>query len=207
MDKNRKLSESVIDTLKKQSQERAAAARKNREEAGKHFAKTGSRTRPAGPEVAKKKEREDSSRQELANRVAEAFQRGLKDKARGIQNKKPGTSNRTAVFDAARAEGDANVKKAQGKNTPRSVFGGKSNQDSATAAGGTVGDAAKRTPPESEHSMNRRKPADQESINKKTDAQGKVSGAFYQAAGGNKRAQKQANRTMLANKLKSKYNR
>jgi hypothetical protein len=152
-------------------------------------------------------QREDSSRQELASRVAEAFQKGLKDKARGIQKSNPGTSNFTAVQDASRAQGDAAIKKKQGKNTPRSVFGGKSNQDSATAAGGTVGNAANRTPPESEHSMNRRKPADQESIKRKTDAQGKVSGAFYQAAGGDKRAQKKTNRKMLAAKLKSKYNR
>tara|TARA_R110000851_G_scaffold39670_3_gene100631 strand:- start:730 stop:1140 length:411 start_codon:yes stop_codon:yes gene_type:complete len=66
--------------------------------------------------------------------------------------------------DIARMRGDKGLKKAntkltkiaQGKNTPRSVFGGKSNQTSTTAGGGTLGQELAKTKPESQHSMNRR---------------------------------------------------
>jgi hypothetical protein len=44
----------------------------------------------------------------------------------------------------------------QGKSTPRSMFGGNSNQTSTTAGGGTLGQELAKTKPESQHSMNRR---------------------------------------------------
>ena len=95
-------------------------------------------------------------RMALAERVLEAFQKGLKDKARAIQQASPGTRNQSAVDQAARATGDATIKKSQGKNTPRSMFGGNSNQTSTTAGGGTLGQELAKTKPESQHSMNRR---------------------------------------------------
>ena len=48
------------------------------------------------------------------------------------------------------------TKIAQGKNTPKSVFGGKSNQTSTTAGGGTLGSELAKTKPETQQSMNRR---------------------------------------------------
>ena len=48
------------------------------------------------------------------------------------------------------------TKIAQGKNTPKSVFGGKSNQTSTTAGGGTLGSQLAKTKPETQRSMNRR---------------------------------------------------
>jgi hypothetical protein len=62
----------------------------------------------------------------------------------------------TAISKEKVAQDDEEVKKAQGNNTPRSVFGGNSNQTSTTAGGGTLGQELAKTKPESQHSMNRR---------------------------------------------------
>ena len=130
--------------------QRAATKRQNKKYADAKAAGNVTKVVTASTEIVK------NGRMALAEKVLEAFQKGLKDKARAIQQASPGTRNQSAVDQAARATGDATIKKAQGKNTPRSVFGGKSNQTSTTAGGGTLGQELAKTKPESQHSMNRR---------------------------------------------------
>jgi len=106
----------------------------------------------------KKKKKVAEARDYLGEKVLEAFQKGMKDAARALQKKhseenpgKPKMRNQAAVDKAARAQADAGIKKAQGKNTPSSVFGKEGTQDSTTAFGGSAGseeDKKNRTTPD-----------------------------------------------------------
>jgi len=107
---------------------------------------------------SKKKKKVAEARDYLGEKVLEAFQKGMKDAARALQKKhseknpgKPKMRNQAAVDQAARAQADAGIKKAQGKNTPSSVFGKEGTQDSTTAFGGSAGseeDKKNRTTPD-----------------------------------------------------------
>ena len=74
----------------------------------------------------------------------------------------------------------------QGKSTPRSMFGGKSNQTSTTAGGGTLGTELAKTKPDTQQSMNRRgtstKTKDSDKSKSKARAQ-KISNKFRASRG------------------------
>jgi len=91
----------------------------------------------------------------------------LRDRVRKAELQ--GTPRRIAIEDEKRAQDDARVKAAQGKNTVTKTFGKQGTQTSTTAYGGQAGSEEDRAKPMSKSQMDRAK-GDEETISKKAQA-------------------------------------